>query len=133
MDEIDRGNCRQEMSAEECIAEMVSRIVRQFDPEQVILFGSRARGDADPESDFDLLVVMDYCGSAREVRLAMRQLLADLPVAKDIYVVSPDEFAWRRHVVGTLEYPAAQEGKVLYARPGKGNSGGQGMGSEGGE
>lgn len=130
MDEKPADNRQQEMTAEECIREMVGRIVRHFDPEQIILFGSRARGDADPESDFDLMVVMDYAGSAREVRLAIRRLLADLPVAKDIYVTTPREFAWRKEIAGTLEHPAGQEGKVLYARPGKADSGGPGVGSE---
>ena len=41
----------------ECIAMMTERIVRDFDPLQIILFGSHARGDADDQSDIDLLVV----------------------------------------------------------------------------
>ena len=40
------------------IAEITDRIVRQFEPERIILFGSQARGDADDRSDVDLLVVM---------------------------------------------------------------------------
>ena len=45
---------------------MVKRIVKRFQPKQVILFGSHARGDAGPDSDVDLLVVMDFEGSARD-------------------------------------------------------------------
>ena len=48
------------------IDRMVRRIVRKFQPEQVILFGSQARGDAGPDSDVDLLVVMDFEGAARD-------------------------------------------------------------------
>ena len=44
---------------------ITQRIVHDFDPEQIILFGSRARGDAHSSSDIDLLVVMDYSGSRR--------------------------------------------------------------------
>ena len=47
------------------IAEMVRRIVAQSDPEKIILFGSCARGDATPDSDVDLLVVMPVAGSRR--------------------------------------------------------------------
>ena len=46
------------------IAEMVRRIVERFDPEKIILFGSHARGDATPDSDVDLLVVMPVQGSS---------------------------------------------------------------------
>ena len=48
------------------IRRIVKRIVQEFDPEQVILFGSQARGDAGPDSDVDLLVVMDVEGSKLE-------------------------------------------------------------------
>ena len=46
------------ISVKVAIREMVRRIVKQFDPEKIILFGSQARGDAGPDSDVDLLVVM---------------------------------------------------------------------------
>jgi predicted nucleotidyltransferase len=98
------------------IARMVKRIVQQFDPEQVILFGSHARGDAGPDSDVDLLVVMPVKGSRLEkgveIRLALREFLGPM----DILVTTPADFAWRKDVVGTIEWPAAREGKVLYAR-----------------
>jgi predicted nucleotidyltransferase len=115
------------------IAQMVERIVRHFDPEKIILFGSRARGDAGADSDVDLLVVLPYTGSPRELRLAIRRLLADIPLPKDVVVTSPEEFSWRQHVVGTLEYPAAREGKLLYDRSTKGYSGCPGMDPEGRE
>ena len=99
------------------IDRMVKRIARKFRPQQVILFGSHARGDAGPDSDADLLVVMDLEGPAREKRLEIRQALHSILVPKDIIVTRPEDFAWRKEVVGTIEWPAAREGKVLYARP----------------
>jgi predicted nucleotidyltransferase len=98
------------------IGRMVKRIVKEFDPEQVILFGSQARGDAGPDSDVDLLVVMDFKGSKLEQSVAIRGTLRDFPLPMDIIVTSPQDFAWRKDVVGTLEWPAAMEGNVLYAR-----------------
>jgi len=44
---------------------IVGRIVRAIDPRRIILFGSRARGDARPESDYDLLVILDEVGDRR--------------------------------------------------------------------
>ncbi len=99
------------------IARMVKRIVKKFHPEKVILFGSHARGDAGPDSDVDLLVVMEVAGSLRERRIDIRQALHDIPVPLDIIVTRPEDFAWRKEVVGTIEWPATREGKVLYARP----------------
>jgi len=51
---------------------MVQRLVRQFDPEQIILFGSQARGGVGPDSDVDLLVVTPVHGSKRDVEVKMR-------------------------------------------------------------
>ena len=48
------------------IRRMVKRIVERFNPDQVILFGSHARGTAGPDSEVNLLVVMPFAGSRRE-------------------------------------------------------------------
>ncbi len=98
------------------IRRMVKRIVEKFDPEQVILFGSQARGDAGPDSDVDLLVVMDVKGSRLEKRVEIRGALRDFLVPMDILVTTPEDFAWRKDIIGTIEWPAFTEGKVLYAR-----------------
>jgi uncharacterized protein len=98
------------------IRRMVKRIVERFDPDQVILFGSQARGDAGPNSDVDLLVVMDVKGSRWEKGSEIHLALDDFRVPMDILVTTPDDFAWRKHIFGTIEWPAFKEGKVLYAR-----------------
>ena len=95
---------------------MVQRIVRRFWPEQIILFGSYARGDANEDSDVDFLVVMPVQGSKAEQEVRIGVALHDFAVAKDIVVSTPDEFAWRKDIVGTIEYPAVREGKVLYVK-----------------
>ncbi|RPI06723.1 MAG: nucleotidyltransferase domain-containing protein [Zetaproteobacteria bacterium] len=95
---------------------MVRRIVERFDPERVILFGSHARGVAGPDSDVDLLVVMPVSGSKREQQLEIRLALRGFPIAKDVVVTTPEEFARRQTIPGTIERPAAREGKLLYAR-----------------
>jgi uncharacterized protein len=102
--------------AQRQIQEIVNRIVERFHPEQIILFGSQARGDAGPDSDVDLLVVMPVEGSKREKQLEIRMALHDIHVPKDVIVSTPEEFAWRKEIVGTIERPAARQGKVLYAR-----------------
>jgi len=95
---------------------MVRRIVTKFHPDRIILFGSHARGEAGPDSDVDLLVVMAVVGSVRDKEIEIRQALRDVAVPLDIIVTRPEDFAWRKDVVGTIEWPATREGKVVYAR-----------------
>ena len=98
------------------IRAVAGQIAARFRPRQVILFGSHARGEAGPDSDVDLLVVMPVQGSRQQARLAIRRALHDIPMPKDIVVTTPEDFEWRKEVAGTVERPAALEGEVLYAR-----------------
>ena len=98
------------------LRKMVRRLVERFDPEQIILFGSYARGTARPDSDIDLLVIMPVTGSKRAKQVEMRVALRDFDVPKDVIVASPDEVMRRRNIVGTVIRPALREGKVLYVR-----------------
>ncbi len=103
-------------SIQDQIKKMTRRIVRRFHPDQIILFGSHARNEAGPDSDIDLLVIMPIEGSKRAKAVEIGVALHDIRIAKDILVSTPEEFAWRKEIVGTIERPAYREGKVLYAR-----------------
>ncbi len=98
------------------IAKMARRLARRFKPEQIILFGSHARGTAGPDSDVDLLVIMPLTGSKRDKEIEMRIALHDIVVPVDVIVVTPDEVSRRRNIPGTIIRPALREGKVLYVR-----------------
>ncbi len=101
----------------ECLSEAVRRIARQFDPLRIILFGSWARGDARPDSDLDLLVVLPHVENKRQTAIRIGNALSDLPTSKDIVVTTPEEIAARGNVVGDVLRPALREGKVVYERP----------------
>ena len=96
---------------------MEERIVGQFEPSRVVLFGSHARGTASEGSDVDLLVVMPEAPDKRRAAVEMRRALGDLPVSKDILVTTPDEIARRGHVAGSVLRTALREGTTLYERP----------------
>lgn len=103
-------------TADRIIAQMVRRIVEQFDPLQIILFGSRARGDARPDSDVDLLVVFPYVENSFTAAVAILDELSGMGLAKDVVVSTPEELAAYRHLIGTVFEPALREGRVLYER-----------------
>jgi predicted nucleotidyltransferase len=98
------------------IEEMIRRIVEKFDPEKIILFGSSARGEAGPDSDADLLIVMRYSGSRRRQATEIDLALWGIDLAADILVFSPEEIEKYQDMVGTIIRPARREGKVVYER-----------------
>jgi uncharacterized protein len=104
----------QSVSQPACLSDAVERIVRQFNPLQIILFGSWARGDARPDSDLDLLVVLPEVKNKRQVTVRNGNALSNLPISKDIVVTTPEEIAERGQIIGDVLRPALREGKVVY-------------------
>jgi predicted nucleotidyltransferase len=102
------------MTTNEAISEMTERIVQRFHPVRVILFGSHARGDARPDSDVDLLVVLPQVENKRESAVAIQRELSDIPIAKDIIITTPSELERFGDMIGLIYRPALREGRVLY-------------------
>lgn len=100
----------------EYLAEAIERIVRQFAPLRIILFGSWARGQASSDSDLDLLVVLPHVENKRRATVQILRALNELPMSKDIIVATPEEIAARGNSVGNVLRPALREGKVVYER-----------------
>lgn len=95
---------------------IVARLVQEFGPLQVILFGSQATGEARLDSDIDLLVVLPQVDHKRNTAVAMLRLLRDVPIPVDVVPTDPEEIARRGQLVGTVLRGALQNGKVLYDR-----------------
>lgn len=98
------------------LAEIVRRLAEAYRPFAIYLFGSKARGDAGPDSDYDLLVVVDDDASAerRRGRLAY-QALRGTAVAADVIVCTRSHFDARRHLRASLPGTVLREGKLLHA------------------
>ncbi len=99
---------------------MIQVIVDTVDPEQVILFGSRSRGDSRAASDVDLLIVeadpFDPKRSRRKEMAKLWRALASFRFAKDLLVCSRDEAEYWRGSLNNVVAKALREGRVLYER-----------------
>lgn len=98
------------------IQKSVEKLAAEFKPEKIILFGSQARGEADHRSDVDLLVVTRFAGSRRSLMVRMDRALRGLGLARDIVILTPEEFERDKDIPGTIARPAWKEGETLYAR-----------------
>jgi predicted nucleotidyltransferase len=105
-------------TTEEVLNEAVARMVAAGDPLQVILFGSRARGDARPDSDYDFLVIEDSSLPRYRRAAKYRRALTGLLPSKDILVWTPEEAAEWSAVSQALVTTAINEGVMLYEREG---------------
>jgi len=103
--------------SEETLKKATQRLAESFNPKKIILFGSQAKGMADKHSDVDLLVICSIRGNRRTLMVAMDRALRGLGFARDIFVLTPEEFERDRHIPGTVARPAWQEGKVIYESP----------------
>jgi predicted nucleotidyltransferase len=90
------------------------RIVRRFRPDRIVLFGSQARGDARPDSDVDLLVVLPGNAHRRHAEAAIYASLVGIPLGTDVVVVHPEDIGRGADLVGTIVGPILREGRTVY-------------------
>ena len=97
-------------------AELVHRLVDAFQPERLYLFGSRGRGEADPDSDYDLLMVLAKLEEPA-YRIAQRAhgFVWGLGISADILVWSLEEFERRLTLKASLPAIVTREGMLLHA------------------
>ncbi len=116
---------------EDVLQDIVERLISAAQPEQIILFGSHARGDATPRSDVDLLVIeAQSFGKSHSRYREMARLgraLERIPVPTDILVFDREEVKTLRDSLNHVVARALREGKVLYARECVGDPSGSGF------
>jgi len=100
----------------ETFSEIVRRIRSVSDPQKIVLFGSRARGDHRPDSDIDLLVIEDSPLPRHRRAIPLYAVLADLPfdVDAEVVVYTPAEVDEWRNAGAAFVTTALREGAVLY-------------------
>ena len=98
------------------IGDIVEKIVGSFSPEKIILFGSYASGHITPDSDLDLLVMMDTNLPPAERQRQISRLLRPRRFPMDIIVKNPGEIQKSRRRVDPFMNEILDKGIVLYAR-----------------
>jgi predicted nucleotidyltransferase len=97
------------------LAEIVRRLVAAYQPERVYLFGSHARGEAGPDSDYDLmLVVPDSVPPSLARSRRTHEALRGLGTAADVLVWGRNEFERRLHLKASLPSTILREGRLLH-------------------
>ncbi|MEW6718177.1 MAG: nucleotidyltransferase domain-containing protein [Chloroflexota bacterium] len=97
------------------LASVILRVIKVAQPERIILFGSAARGELGPNSDFDLLVVKSGV-HRRHLAQKIYQNMIGIAYPVDIIVVTPEDIERYRHAAGLVLEPALREGIVVYER-----------------
>jgi uncharacterized protein len=100
------------------VEQIAEKIVTALHPRRIVLFGSRARGNAGPESDLDLMIEMESDLPAAERIRAVDRLFTPRTWPMDVVVFTPQEAARQRVSRNSLVRTVEREGKVLYERPG---------------
>lgn len=98
------------------LEEINARLIAAYDPERIILYGSHARGDADQNSDIDLLVVKETIERPIDRRVRVETILADRAVPLDILVYTPQEVHHLYSIGSPFVEEVVETGRVLYMR-----------------
>ncbi len=99
----------------DALVEKITRTIAEaIRPDKIILFGSRARGTATPESDVDLVVVYSGPKSKRDVRLSVHRLFDHPDFSLDLFVLSPQEMERQKKVANTIAREVSERGVICY-------------------
>jgi uncharacterized protein len=95
------------------IQQVCKRIAERYHPEKIILFGSHAWGQPTPESDIDLLIVMDFAGSPVRQAISISRALG-LITPMDLLLRTPEQVQERLRIGDPFLQDIWQRGKVMY-------------------
>lgn len=103
----------------EPLDEIVARLVEKFHPTRMWLFGSRARGDARADSDYDFLVETESVPDGVKVNRQLMTWLDDFPDAEvQVHLRSPGQVERRQNDPGRVDWDVAREGRLVFAARG---------------
>src|ERR1700679_1358455 len=101
-----RSRARMSPAAKQIVAQMTGVLIQAAQPKRIILFGSQARGDADKDSDFDIMVVEEKPADRFAEMVRLNRLIRSFDIAVDLLVVSDEKFQYWRDTPGNVYYEA---------------------------
>lgn len=105
------------MITKEKIEEVKNKLIKVYSPLSIYIFGSYAWGDPTPDSDLDLLIVVNKLKKNRAKLLSEGHLaLFGSNISKDILLYSKEEFEKSSNDKTSLSYKIKNEGKEIYAK-----------------
>jgi uncharacterized protein len=98
----------------ETIKQLTELLIQAAKPNRIIMFGSRARGEAGEDSDLDVMVIEEALSDRAGEMVRLNRLLRSFDIPVDLLVVSAEKFNYWRDTPGNVYFEAATEGVVLY-------------------
>lgn len=98
------------------LREITNKIISKVNPLRVILFGSRATGSTNLNSDIDICIVDNKFTDKSDEFIKIRKALGRSIVPLDILIFNPIEFEKRKNILGTVQYEIDKKGVILYER-----------------
>ena len=95
---------------------LVAAIVERVQPELILLFGSRARGDAHEDSDYDIMVVVRDDADVEHTRKIVFEIQWPMPIQADVVACTVSQYERRQHDPGFLAWLISREGRLLYSQ-----------------
>lgn len=96
------------------LEEIIERILQVIKPDKIILFGSRAKGNSNPDSDYDILVIKSGIEDGLTIEQNIYRKFLGLKARVDIIVESSEVVDTHKNTIGSIIRPAIKEGIVIY-------------------
>ena len=94
---------------------LVSAIVEHIRPELILLFGSRARGDAHEHSDYDIMLVVRDDADVERASKSVLKMQEPMPIRADVFACTVSQYERQQHDPGLLAWLVSREGRLLYS------------------
>lgn len=104
------------LQVEDQLEDVKNTIVEALDPQQIIVFGSYIYGHPTPDSDVDLLIVMESDERPAQRAARVSKLLRPRPFPMDIIVRTPEEIQYRLQIGDYFIREVIERGKIIYER-----------------